>query len=185
MKKVSIQLAAIIFLILSISCSKSKPGKGPNPNDFYVRFKANGTQLEYKASAEAIHNKQSGADYITTLGATKDLFVADKSNMTIALTTVGVNALNQTYTNYATTMVGMKKAKIVQLGFFDANKKFFMSWSDDFAAVLPAGTPFNARVIFTDATATTLKGNFSGTMLTQDYASRLDITDGEFYVKLR
>ena len=60
-----------------------------------------------------------------------------------------------------------------------------MSWSDDFVAVLPAGTPTNARLVITEATSTYVKGNFSGTMLTQDYLSKLDITEGEFYLKRR
>jgi hypothetical protein len=51
--------------------------------------------------------------------------------------------------------------------------------------VLPAGTPSNARLVITEATSTYIKGNFSGTMLTQDYLSKLDITDGEFYLKRR
>ena len=185
MKKLRSPLTAIIALMYLLSCSKSKPASGSNANDFYLRFKANGTQLEYRAHVEAIYNKQSGADYITTLGGTKDQFIPTKSNMTVALTSVGVNQTNITYTNYATAAAGFKKAKILQLGFYDANGKFFMSWSDDFVSLLPAGTPINGRLILTEATSSTLKGNFSGTMVTQDYQSKVDITEGEFYLKLR
>ena len=179
------KLLSIIAVTLLLACSKSKPSGGSNANDYYIRFKAGGTQFEYRASAEAIFNKQSGSDYITTLGGTKDPFIATKSNMTVALTSFGVNQTNVTYTNYATTTAGFKKAKVLQLGFYDANGKFFMSWSDDFLLLIPAGTPTNSRLVLTEATATTLKGNFSGTMTTQDYLTKLDITEGEFYLKLR
>ncbi|HKH59478.1 MAG TPA: hypothetical protein VKA49_01535, partial [Flavitalea sp.] len=160
------KLLSIIALMLLLSCSKSKPASGSsNANDFYIRFKANGTQLEYRANAEASYNKQTGANYITTLGGTKDQFIPNKSNMTVALTSVGVNETNITYTNYATVTAGSKKGKVLQLAFYDANGKFFMSWSDDFVLLLPAGTPFNGRLILTEATSLTLKGNFSGTMM--------------------
>lgn len=180
-------MTLIIALMSLLSCSKSKSTGGGSSatNEYYLKFKANGTQYEYRAHTEAIFNRQSGADYQCTLGGTKDAFIPTKSNMTVALTSVGANQTNLTYTNYATTAAGFKKAKILQLGFYDANGKFFMSWADELANLLPAGTPFNARLVLTEATSAHLKGNFSGTMLTQDYLTRLDITDGEFYLKLR
>ena len=185
MKKLLFATTLIIALMSMVSCSKSKSSGGATTNEYYIRFKANGTQFEYRAHTEAIFNKQSGTDYICTLGGTKDPFIANKSNITVALTSFGANQTNVTYTNYATTAAGFKKAKILQLGFYDANGKFFMSWSDDFANLIPAGTPFNARLVLTEATSAHLKGNFSGAMLTQDYLTRLDVTEGEFYLKMR
>lgn len=186
MKKFLTLLVAIASITLS-GCSKSKSGGGGGPAiDYYVRFKANGTQIEYKASAETIYNKQNGAtERITTLGGTKEPFVATKNNLAIALTTVGDNSVNITFTNYATSAASFKKAKLLQFAFLDGNGKSFQSWSDDFISVLPAGTPTNGRLIFTEATSVYLKGNFSATLLSQDYLTRIDITDGEFYVKQR
>ena len=187
MKKFLFPLIAVTFIVM-FGCSKSKSGGSgtTTTNDYYIRFKANGVQTEYKAHTETIYNKANGTtERMTTLGGTKEQFVPTKSNMTVALTTVGDNTLNVTFTNYATTAAGFKKAKILTLGFYDANGKFFMSWADEFSNILPAGSPINCRLVFTEATSTYLKGNFSGTLFSQDYLTRLEITDGEFYLKQR
>src|SRR5215204_7120216 len=109
------KLLSIIALMLLLSCSKSKPASGSsNANDFYIRFKANGTQLEYRANAEASYNKQTGANYITTLGGTKDQFIPNKSNMTVALTSVGVKRPNIKLKIYQRVRAGLKKDKVLQ-----------------------------------------------------------------------
>ena len=174
----------IIVLNFILSCSKSEPGTSAS-NEYYVRFKMNGVQVEYKANAEATFNKPSGSDHITTLGGTREPFEAKKNNMTIGLTTNGANATNLTYTNYATLAAGTAKAKLLQLAFFDDSGKFFMSWSDDFVSLLLQGSPINCRLVLTEATSTFIKGNFSGTLYTQDYTSNTNITDGEFFLKVR
>ena len=187
MKKL-LTLSLVVIAVMIAGCRKSKSGGGGGgtSNDYYLRFKSNGTQFEYKAHPETIYNKANGAtEFITTLGATKEQFVPTKSNITVALTTVGTNSLNTTFTNYTTTNAGFKKAKIMQLGFFDANGKFFQSWAEEFSSILPAGSPINCRLIFTEATSTYLKGNFSGTIFSSDYLTRLEITEGEFYLKQR
>jgi hypothetical protein len=183
-KLLSLSLAIVVSMVIA-SCAKNQPG-GPAANDFFIRFKANGVQTEYRANAETIYNKPNGTtEHITTLGGTKEQFEPKKSNMTVALTTVGDNSLNVTFTNYATSAAGFKKAKLLQLAFFDANGKFFMSWSDDFASILPPGSPINCRLVLTEATSSYLKGNFSGTLFSQDYSTKLEITNGEFYLKMR
>jgi hypothetical protein len=151
-----------------------------------MRFKANGVQKEYKANAMGRFNKPLGGatEYVSTLGGTKEQFEATKSNMTIALTTVGANNLNLMYTNYSTTAAGTKRPKLLQFGYFDENGKFYMSYADDMTFALPAGSPINSRLIVTEASSSFIKGTFTCILYSQDF-SKLEVTDGEFYLEVQ
>lgn len=183
MRKVFPVVQLILLVLISISsCTKNSGGGGGNPpQNFYLRFKNNGVQNEYKAHAEGNFNRVSGANYNSIVGATKVQFEATKNNMTIGLTTIGKASPNTTYTNYTTATA--TKAKLLQLAFYDEAGKFFMSWGEEFLSIMPAGSTADARVVITEATSEYIKGNFSGTLFSQGYTSKITITDGEFYLK--
>jgi hypothetical protein len=185
MRKVFPIASLLLLILISISsCKKNSDSGGGNPlTDFYLRFKNNGVQNEYKAHAEGNFNRASGANYNSIVGATKVQFEATKSNMVVAVTTVGKAALNKTYTNYTTATAGLEKAKLLQLAFYDETGKFFMSWGDEYLSLMPAGSVADARLTITESTSAYIKGTFSGTLFTSGYTSKITITDGEFYLK--
>ncbi|MBX3256390.1 MAG: hypothetical protein KF862_19800 [Chitinophagaceae bacterium] len=177
--------ACIGVLIVALSLLSCKKGgeQGDPGSEYYVRFKANGTRIEYKAYAEGNFNKLAGGKYASTLSGLKENFVGTKNNMSISLATASPNSTDVTYTNFSASSAGLQKAELLSLGYFDDNGKFFMTWAEELAPALPATVETEARLIFTEQTDKYLKGKFSGKMYNDDFSVKLDITDGEFYVK--
>lgn len=174
-------IVALIGITL-ISCKKEND-PGGDGSGYYVRFKSNGTLVEYKEYAEGNFNKSAGGKYASTMAGLKENFVATKNNMSLSVATVAENTVNITYTNYTVSSAGMQKAALVSLAYYDDKGEFFMTWTEEFASALPAGVETNAHILFTEQTEQYLKGLFSGKMYNEDFSKKLDITDGEFYVK--
>ncbi|MBC7826879.1 MAG: hypothetical protein H7122_03965 [Chitinophagaceae bacterium] len=185
MRKTYLSLPLFLMILISMSaCTKSAGGNGNASKDFYLRFKADGVQNEYRAHVEGNFNKPSGpTEYITILGGTKVQFEAKKSNMTLGLTTVGTTMLHTTYTNYSASAPGLKKAKLALISFLDENGKPYASWGEEFSLVLPPGSPIDVRLVITEASSTHIRGNFSGTLYSADFSAKIKITDGEFYLE--
>src|SRR6478752_6999752 len=87
------QLLVIMMLpVLINSCSKSDGGGGSTPpagSAYYMKFKLDGVQIEYKQNTDGVFNKpQSNGDYTCINGGTKEQFVATKNNIAVVMTTV-------------------------------------------------------------------------------------------------
>lgn len=182
-RKMISAFAGVLIILLTITSCKKEKDPGGSDSGYYVKFKANGTQIIYKAYAEGNFNKLASGKYVSTLSGLNEAFVATKSNMSIGLSTVDQNAVNITYTNYAVSSSAMQKAVVLSLGYYDDKGVFFMTWSDEFAPALPDDVETVATCIFTEQTEDHLKGNFTGKMYNEDFSVKLDITDGEFFVK--
>jgi hypothetical protein len=184
--KITLTILPVLLSIVVVMNSCTKTDDKVDSNNYYMRFKANGVQKEYKANAAGRFNKPLGGatEYVSTLGGTKAQFEATKSNLTIALTTVGTNSLNLIYTNYSTTAAGTKKPKLLQFAYFDENGKFYMSYAEDMTFALPAGSPINSRLIVTEASSSIIKGTFTCILYSQDF-SKVEVTDGEFYLEVQ
>lgn len=113
----------------------------------------------------------------------KEVLVAAKNNMTLLLATENTTRTGLSYTSFTTTATGMQKAKLANLVYKDENETDYLSWMEEFAPTLPAGTETNAIIKITEATSDYINGNFSGVLYNNDYSVKLNITDGEFYAR--
>lgn len=170
------------MLIMASSCKKDN-GSDDSGSGYYMRFKINGTQVEYKGQIEGTFDKVTALQHNTSLAGLKDALVATKNNMTLLLATENETQTGLTYASYATGTSGMQKAKLVNLVYIDENGKSYLSWMEEFAPALPAGTETTATIKITEATANYIKGIFSGVLYNEGYTTKLNITDGEFYAR--
>lgn len=170
------------ILIMTYSCKKDN-SSGDSGSGYYMRFKVNGTQIEYKGQVEGTFDKVTALQHNTSLAGLKDALVATKSNMTLLLATENETQTGLTYTSYTTGTSGMQKAKLVNLVYIDESGKNYLSWMEEFAPALPAGTETTATIKITEATADHMKGVFSGVLYDEGYTTKLNITDGEFYAR--
>lgn len=173
----------ILVILVTITSCKKENDTDDSGSGYYVKFKANGMQVEYKGYAEGNFNKLASGKYVSTLSGLNEAFVGTRNNMSIALSTVAQNDVNITYTNYASSSPATQKAAALGLAYYDDKGVFFMTWSDEFASALPDDVETVATCIFTEQTDKHLKGNFTGKMYNEDFSVKLDITDGEFFVK--
>lgn len=169
-------------MVMTYSCKKNNDDLGSGEG-YYIRFKINGTQTEYKAQVEGTFDKVTALQHNTSLAGLKEALVATKNNMTLLLATENETQPGVTYTSYATGRSGLQKAKLVNLVYIDETGKSYLSWMEEFAPALPSGTETNATIKITEATANYIKGNFSGVLYNKDYTAKLNITDGEFYAR--
>lgn len=170
------------MLIMAYSCKKDN-GSADSGSGYYMRFKINGVLVEHKAQVEGTFDKATALQHNTSLAGLKEALVATKNNMTLLLATENETQTGLTYTSYTTGTSGMQKAKLVNLVYIDENEKNYLSWMEEFAPALPAGTETIATIKITEATADHIKGVFSGVLYNEGYTIKLNITDGEFYAR--
>lgn len=170
------------ILMMSYSCKKDNNSSN-DTTGYYMKFKVNGTPIEYKGQIEGTFDKESSMQHNTSLAGLKEALVSSKNNMTLLLATESATQTGISYTSYTTTASGMQKAKLANLVYKDENGNDYLSWMEEFAPALPVGTETNAIIKITEATATYIKGNFSGVLYNDDYSVKLNITDGEFYAR--
>ena len=171
-----------VIMITAYACKKDN-GSDDSGSGYYMRFKINGTQVEYKGQIEGTFDKVTALQHNTSLAGLKDPLVATKNNMTLLLATENETKTGLTYTSYTIGTSGMQKAKLVNLVYIDENGKNYLSWMEEFAPALPSGTETKAAIKITEATADHMKGVFSGVLYNEDYSTKLNITDGEFYAR--
>lgn len=186
--KNNLQLSLLLSIFLLITgsatlfCKKQNDSK-KQEDGYFMRFKINGTPIEYKAQIEGTFDKATSLQRNTSLAGLKEAFVATKNNMTLLLATENNTQTNVDYTSYATTSSGMVKAKLVNLVYLDENGKKFLSWMEEFAPTLPPGTETKAVIRITEATAEYFKGSFGGVIYSEDFSTKLNITDGVFFAR--
>ena len=181
-------LVIMAYLLLLNACSKSNAGNNnpapPAGSAYYMKFKIDGVQIEFKQNTTGVFNKaQSNGDYTNINGGTKEQFVATKNNIAVLMTTVGQQSLNTTYTCYKTNAVGFVKAKLLAVSYLDDNAVSWASWSEDLIAGLPAGTETKANLIITESNANSIRGNFNAVLYNSGFTKKAVLTDGEFYLK--
>ncbi|HRO45470.1 hypothetical protein [Agriterribacter sp.] len=170
------------IMIMAYSCKKDNDTRDPG-SGYYIRFKINGTQVEYKGQVEGAFDKATALQHNTSLAGLKEALVATKNNMTLLLATDNETQTGLGYTSYTTGTSGMQKAKLVNLVYIDENGKNYLSWMEEFAPALPPGTETKAIIKITEATADYMKGDFSGVLYDEAYTVKFNITDGEFYAR--
>ena len=160
-------IAALMACVLSLACGgdDSTGPSGSNGGSFYVRFRANGSQVEFNAANNVFTtiDKVGNEFHFGTSG------VSPTTGNSVSLAVLDVSAITTTtYTGF--TVVnnsgGFRMAQImytvggVQYENTDPNQ--------------------DNRITITEITATTVKGTFSGTVKASGRPS-LSITNGEFF----
>lgn len=178
----TLRLFIVVFsMLLFITGCKKDGDAGNGSSYYYMRFKINGTQVEYKAQIEGNFNKTSSSQFNSSVAGLKELFTSAKNNMSLLLATAEATQTGVTYTNYTTSAAGMQKAKLANLVYIDGSGKNYLSWMEEFATAIPTGTEVKALIKITDANNSVVKGVFSGVLYSEDFSEKLTITDGEFY----
>ncbi|MCO5241035.1 MAG: hypothetical protein M9904_13375 [Chitinophagaceae bacterium] len=179
----SFYLLLPVITMTLYACKKDGGTERGNGSGFYMKFKLNDVQFEYKGTVEGTFSKPTSTQYGTSAAGLKEAFVANKNNMTLLLATTGEVQKGTSYTSYTSSSSGMQKAKLAQLVFIDENGKNYFSWMEEMAPALPSGTETNAVIKITEAGSGYFKGNFSGVLYSEDYTVKLVVKDGEFYAR--
>ena len=170
------------IMTIAYSCKKDNGSTGDG-SGYYMRFKINGTLVEYKGQVEGTFNKVTSLQHNTSLAGLKEALVANKNNLTLLLATEDDTQTGLSYTSYTTSASGMQKAKLANIVYKDESGTDYLSWMEEFATGLPSGTETNAVIKVTEAASGYIKGNFSGVMYNADYSKKLNVTEGEFYAR--
>lgn len=184
----NIRLPILVSIFLSVvipvtfSCKKQNDSK-KQEEGYFMRFKINGTQVEYKAQIEGVFDKETSLQHNTSLAGLKVAFNATTNNMTLLLATENSVQTNIDYTGYTPASSGMLKAKLANLVYLDENGKKFLSWMEELTPTLPSGTETKAEIKITEVTDAYFKGSFSGVLYSEDFSAKLNITDGLFFAR--
>ncbi len=181
----------ICLLLFASSCKKSSIGNnnGNGNGDYYVKFKANGTQKEYKSEAlcEMLKLNSDGL-YSAVLQGYKDYTQGAKDELGIIL----FSHDPFTTTLYADPMKAVKsdgsKVASIIINFNDPDGNGYLTMgplSDENGTVPISGVVADAKLAITGLTNDYIKGTFSGTTYKSTDATftiTVLITDGEFYL---
>jgi hypothetical protein len=176
----------ICMLLFTSSCKKELPELNVNSSSgYYMRFKVNAVAKEYKIDCVGkLNDFQTNPDvYASTFFGAKDQTSPNKNGLAITMFTVPESLLNTTYTNYATTSPSLTAARDLIIMYRDENGEQYDSVIEIALPYLPSGLVCTNQLRIYEANAVSLKGTFSGTLYSIDYSKKIEITNGEFYVK--
>jgi hypothetical protein len=160
-------LLAAVFMFTAISgCTKKKDQDTGNP--YYMRFKANGKQIEYRPGAQAAFIHQDNL-YSCVLSG----FVTN-SNLSVSLFDFSPITTNVTYTEKILTGASMVVFNTL-IGYQDDQGILYNSVNST------AHPNANARVTISEITNGYVKGVFTAVVCKDQLT--IKITDGEFYLK--
>lgn len=187
-KRFHIAINCLALLFFAAGCSKSNVDVVPPPGrteatPYFVRFKVNGVQKEYKDNGDVMQGQMnsgptSAGEWVGSMIGMKDPLVNQKNALGMITSSVQKTEPNKTYTNY--TASGVTKLKLLILHYYNEAGDFYMSWADDFST--PLGTVADSRFAVTEATDKIMKGTFSGTLYSANQLATAVITEGSFYV---
>ncbi len=150
-------------MILIVSCTKDEE----TPGEFYMRFKANGTLVEYTNQLGLTAGfAQSGNQHVGTISGWNDA----SSNFSLLLYDLEP-ITERTYSGYTATVDGV-------VGVLFAHKE------KETGVVFSSGVDaeFDATTTITEMNETGVKGTFRGTIKAAGQ-SDISITEGSFFVK--
>lgn len=153
----------VTSLTFIVSCAKDDE----SPGEFYLRFKANGTLVEYTNQlALSAGFAQNGNQHVGTISGWNN----SSSNFSILLYNLAPIS-ETTYSGYSVSADGT-------VGVLFAHKEKVSG------AVFGSGvTPdYDAMATLSQLTETSVKGTFSGTIRAAGHPD-IGITEGEFFVK--
>jgi hypothetical protein len=165
-KKVKLILILVVLVsgaFLFESCSK----EDEDPGEYFMRFKANGTLVEYTNQLGLSAGfAQSGNQYVGTISGWNDA----STNFSLLLYNQAP-ITESTYSGYAVSVNGT-------VGVLFAHKE--KESGDVFSSGVTAD--YDARVTLSEITETGVKGTFSGLIKAAGHPD-ITITEGSFFVK--
>ncbi len=172
----------IIFVtLLFISCSKSdnKEGNG----DFYFRFKANGTQVDYSATINQAYYPGTTSVNTTTpsvpgfsavISATKDISQTLHDAISVVMT-----GPTEFTTGIDYTTASNSGLTLMHFGYYDNSGKLFVMAN----SMNLVDNPGNASVRYRVINDEVIQGEFTAKVYDHTVSSNVQITEGEFRVK--
>ncbi|GET46678.1 hypothetical protein [Capnocytophaga felis] len=153
----------VMMVFLLTACSGDGGSDGGNTGDFYMRFKVDGQQKEYKTALLTTYkyHKIRGNHFMLNVGGRKEASI-DSESMTLDLYVPETSNFDLGVGSYTPTQNQYR----LDITFFNNGNHF-----DD---------PNNFVVTITQVDKNTVKGTFAGRLETG-----LTITEGEFYTKVR
>lgn len=186
MRKVS-ALSRFVWLVSFLSiCLTSCNNDSDDDNnvvpdeEYYVRFKVNGVQKDYKSLADVMLNeKNSGGLYQFSMVGLENFYEGGTTNnLTLSILDPEPVASQVEYTNYAPTSGEEERVQILILTYLDEAGVAYTALGDEFAIL---GVISDSKTTITEITETAMKGTFSGTLYNIDRTKTVEITEGEFW----
>ena len=155
--------ALVVAMFLLTACSRDEDSVKENSVDYYMRFKVDGVQKEYKNALLATYqyHKNRGNHFSLNIGGKKEPSI-DSESMTLDLYVPETSKFNLSVGRYIPT----HNQYYLDIIYFFNNLNHFDD-ADNFV------------VNISQVDKNTVKGTFSGRL-----ESGLTITDGEFYTKV-
>ncbi|MEP7106389.1 MAG: hypothetical protein ABI760_00375 [Ferruginibacter sp.] len=188
MKK-KLQFFALILLLAVVSCKKDEivmPAKG----DYFISFKADGVQKEYKKEGFATisHSDTSGI-FIDFMGAYEKAIGVDQPQFSFILFSRTSFFATSVYQDplKAVSIGGVKHPQVHITYIEEAGTDGYLSLGG-FTELIGPGrlwehTVADAKTSITEITATYIKGTFSATVFkSTDITKKRVISDGKFYL---
>jgi hypothetical protein len=168
--------ATIAFLP---SCRKEKSSNTASAVSYYVRFKVNGVQTEYKDSSYAKPEMGDVPPYHTGyFSAWKANSGVNKNKFSIRVYDTDLVRAGATYTEAIFSPISIPAA----CGYwYDENGVLYANMNTLSAAYSTEVQPFQTKI--TELTSTTVKGTFFGNLKDYKTANTTTITEGEFYLQ--
>ncbi len=176
----------VVVLLLTVglfSACKNDPGD-PTDEDFYIEAKINDTLFRITETVTgpltAQWNTPSDTLFISAAAGFENVNQADRNYLSVSVI-VGKDSMKTgvPYTTAASTLPGAISSNLTSFAYFDPNGTSYICNSiSDFL-----GNPSEGVVRFTEVTATTLSGTFSGNYYVNGDGMPKVITEGKFYCR--
>ncbi len=173
-------VVTVISLVL-IGCSKSD--KNGDEGDFYFRFKANGTQVDYNTTINQAYYPGTTSVNTTTpsvpgfsavISATKDINQTLRDAISVVMTGPVEFTTGTDYTTASNSGL-----TLMQFGYYDNSGKLFVMST----GLNLVNNPGNATVRYSIINDDIIQGQFSANIYDNTTSSNVQITEGEFRVK--
>jgi hypothetical protein len=165
--------ALVLLTVAALGCSSSTDATtGTNNSPYFIKFTANGTQSEYHdqiAFPIAASFAHTGIEYTAVVAGQSDAVATTGGTITLGAMDVAPIATNKSYGALQTVGTG---------GGFTLGQISYTIASIGYSNPDPNN---DVRVAFTEITATTVRGTFSGTLKSTGRPN-LSIS-GEFFAK--
>lgn len=164
--------ALVLLTVAALGCSSSTDATGKSSSPYYIKFTANGTQSEYHdqiafpISASFAH---TGIEYTGVVAGQSDAVATTGGTITLGVMDVAPITTNKSYGALQTVSAN---------GGFTLGQISYTIASAGYSNPDPNN---DVHVAFTEITATTVRGTFSGTLKSSGHPN-LSIS-GEFFAK--
>lgn len=177
MKKTKFSILFILAFTLfgSFSCKKkSDDSSADTSTDFFVRFKVNGVQKEFKGTTTALFQTiaLSPTLYTASFQGIQNSTATSTNVLGLNVSDIAAIAVNK---NYTSTIVGST---------IQASILYFDQAGAQYGSIfVTSGSSTDAVIRLTEITSTSVSGTFSGKVASSTGSNNQTITEGSFRVK--